>query len=77
MQTKLIALIAVLVIAFGSLGASAASAKPGCGESRACQPIGKRPDTKRPRVQANTPKLAPKQVGSSGQLWRAGNHDMY
>lgn len=76
MQVKLISVIAALGIVLGSLGASAAGAASGCAESRACQPIGDRADSQKPRAKASGVKLTPR-VDSGGQLWRAGNHIMY
>ena len=79
MHRKLITLVAGLAIAGGLGGNAAAAPQQNCPQLRAaCQPIGDRPDTKRPKPlpKVSRPLVAPK-LDSSGQQWRAGNHIMY
>ena len=78
MYRKLITLVAGLAIAGGLGGNAAAAPQQNCPQLRAaCQPIGDRPETKRPKAspKPSRPFVAPK-LDSSGQWWRAGNHIM-
>jgi hypothetical protein len=79
MQTKLIAVIAGLLVAIAALGAGAASAavrSGGCPEARySCQPVGDRPGASRGRL--ISPKATPSRAGADDQTWQAGSHLMY
>jgi hypothetical protein len=80
MQTKLIAMIAGLLVALAVLGAGVASAavsSGGCPEARySCQPVGDRPSGQAPRGRLISPKATPRRAGADDQTWQAGSHLM-